>query len=128
MRRSPALFVAKEASIRLKALRDLSQLLYFSCGSLVGLKEFVLAVSVQQDTLWIWMVFGHLSDEMRETLNTEATRYDVVFVDLSLVEEEEAERFRERYVKGTESYRIIWNSDIDGLFDQFERMFLERVP
>jgi hypothetical protein len=35
----------------------------------------------------------------------------------------EAERFRERYVKGAESYQILCDAGVDGLFDLFETRF-----
>jgi hypothetical protein len=123
MRRFPVLFVGREASIRLGALRELARRLYFSYGSLGGVKEFVLAVSVPQDTLWIWMVLSLMDDATRDGLDADAESYGVTLVDLSIVDPEEAERFRERYVKGTESYQILWDADVDGLFDLFEAKF-----
>lgn len=123
MRRCPALMIAEQASVRLQSLRELSRRLYFLYGGLGGLREFVLAVSIRADTVWIWMVFPRMDDPTRDDLALEADRYGVMLVDLSLVEAEEAERFRERYVKGTESYQIRWDADIDGLFDLFEERF-----
>jgi|SRR5579863_1545930 len=123
MRRCPALFVARDASIRLKSLRELARNLYFSCGSLTGLKEFVLAVSIAENTVWIWVVVPTLDDVLRGMLNEAATQCAVTFVDLSMVVAEEAEKLRERWVKGKESYQVLWRDDIDGLFDQFEARF-----
>ena len=125
MRHCPLLFVGRQASLRLRGLRELARNLYFSCGALAGLKEFVLAVSVRENTVWIWIVVPALDQALRDTLVEDANRYGVTFVDLSIVVPEEAEGFRERCVKGTESYQIFWKDDIDGLFDQFEERLLE---
>jgi len=118
----PMIFMLENASERLDTLRDFIQTIQtlFPLGG--GFRESVLAVSLHKNRITLWLVPRYFSENSFEAIVSVAEENKISWIDLKDQNEEETEQYRERVVKGEESYQIFSWDQVNPLLD----IFLER--